>query len=87
MQSEEVSMSLKVLRTHGWSIAALAREFGLNWRTVRREVESDEPRRYGPRERPAQLTEAQLVHLERRLMVRPDIRGTDLHAELRSEYG
>lgn len=87
MQSEEVSMSLKVLRSHGWSIAALAREFGLNWRTVRREVASEEPRRYGPRERPAQLSEEQLVHVERRLTVCPGIRGTDLHAELRQGYG
>ena len=86
MQSEEMSMSLKVLRSHGWSISALAREFGLNWRTVRREVASEEPRRYGPRERPAGLSEAQLVHVERRLVVCPGIRGTDLHAELRSEY-
>ena len=87
MQSEEVSMSLKVLRSHGWSIAALAREFGLNWRTVKREVESPEPRVYGPRERPAALSEAQLVHVERRLVVCPSIRGTDLHAELRADYG
>ena len=87
MQSEEVSMSLKVLRSHGWSISALAREFGLNWRTVKREVESPLPRMYGPRVRPAALTETQLVHVERRLVVCPGIRGTDLHAELRHEYG
>ena len=36
MRSEEVSMSLTVLRSHGWSIAVLAREFGLNWRRVPR---------------------------------------------------
>ena len=87
MQSEEVSMSLRVLRSHGWSISALAREFGLNWRTVKREVESPQPRVYGPRARPAALTEAQLVHVERRLVVCPGIRGTDLHAELRADYG
>lgn len=56
MQSEEVSMSLKVLRAHGWSISAPAREFGLNWRTVKREVESPLPRVYGPRDRPAAPT-------------------------------
>jgi hypothetical protein len=28
-----------------------------------------------------------LVHIERRLTVCPGIRGTDLHAELRYEYG
>lgn len=87
MQSEEVSMSLRVLRAHGWSISALAREFGLNWRTVKREVESPLPRAYGPRARPAALTESQLVHVERRLTVCPGIRGTDLHAELRSDFG
>ena len=86
MQCEEVSMSLKVLRSHGWSITALAREFGLNWRTIKREVESEVPRRYGPRPEPAALTEAQLIHVERRLTVCPGIRGTDLHAELRAEY-
>ena len=87
MQSEEVSMSLKVLRSHGWSITALAKEFGLNWPTVKRELESEAPRRYGPRPQPAALNEAQLVHIERRLAVCPGIRGSDLHAELRYEYG
>jgi hypothetical protein len=29
-------MELHALHRHGWSIAALAREFGLNWRTARR---------------------------------------------------
>ena len=33
------------------------------------------------------LNEAQLVHIERRLSVCPGIRGTDLHGELRYEYG
>jgi transposase len=80
-------MSLKVLRCHGWSITALAKEFGLNWRTVKRELESEAPRRYGPRPQPAALNEAQLVHIERRLTMCPGIRGTDLHAELRYEYG
>ena len=36
MQSEETWMELHVLHRHGWSIAALAREFGLNWRTAKR---------------------------------------------------
>jgi lambda repressor-like predicted transcriptional regulator len=53
MQSEEVSMTLKVLRQNGWSIAAMAREFGLNWRTVKRELESEGSRTYGPRQRPS----------------------------------
>ncbi len=60
-------MSLRVLRSHGWSIAALAQEFRLNWRTVKREVEAEEPRRYPERERPTALPRAQLAHVERRL--------------------
>jgi len=46
VQGEEIEMSLRVLRSHGWSITTLAREYGLNWRTVKRAVESEEPRRY-----------------------------------------
>ena len=34
-------MELHVLHRHGWSIAALAREFGLNWRTARRYASAD----------------------------------------------
>jgi transposase len=86
MQSEEVSMTLKVLHQHGWSISAMAREFGLNWRTVKRSVEREGPLFYGPRQRLFALNEVQLVHVERRLAVCPGIRGTDLHAELRHEY-
>lgn len=87
MQSEEVWMSMKVLQQHGWSIAAMAREFGLNWRTVKRALEHQAPPTYGPRQRPFALNELQLVHVERRLGVCPSIRGTDLHAELRHDYG
>jgi transposase len=78
---------MKVLRQHGWSVSALAREFGLNWRTVKRTVEAEGPLVYGPRPRVFALNEVQLVHVERRLAVCPGIRGTDLHAELRYEYG
>lgn len=87
MQSEEVWMSMKVLQEHGWSIAAMAREFGLNWRTVKRTLELQAAPRYGPRRRLFALNEVQLVHVERRLEVCPSIRGTDLHAELRHDYG
>lgn len=80
-------MELHVLHQHGWSINALAREFGLNWRTVKREVQSPTPRRYPEREEPTALTVAQLRHVERRLAVCPGIRGTDLHAELCRDYG
>jgi transposase len=87
MQSEEVSMSLKVLRSHGWSITALAREFGINWRTVKRELESPAPRGYPERAKPTALTEVQLTHVRRRLVVCAEIRGTDLHGELCRDYG
>jgi hypothetical protein len=62
LQCEEVGMSLRVLRSHGWSLTALAQEFGMNWRTVKREVESEARRRYrgtrgsGPRSTPARMT-------------------------------
>lgn len=87
MQSGATHVELKALHRLGWSVSALAREFGLSRNTVYRELESPEPRRYGPRLRPAALTAAQLAHVERRLAVCPQIRGTDLHAELRHDYG
>jgi transposase len=80
-------VELKVLHDHGWSVSALAREFGLSRTTVYRELASRGPRRYAERERPAALNEAQHMHVERRLAVCPTIRGTDLHAELRRGYG
>jgi transposase len=80
-------MELHVLHQHGWSISALAREFGLNWRTVKREVTSHAPRHYSRRVQPTALTEPQLRHVERRLAGCPTIRGTDLHAELGRDYG
>ncbi len=80
-------MSLRVLRSHGWGLTALAREFHLNWRTVKREVISEEARRYPERVRPTALTETQLAHVERRLLVCPGIQGTVLHLELETQYG
>lgn len=80
-------MEVHVLHKHGWSISALAREFGLNWRTVKRELASPGPRGYPERPKPTALSEAQLRHVERRLLVCPSLRGTDLHAELAREYG
>ncbi len=87
MQSEETWMELHVLQRHGWSIAALAREFGLNWRTARRYATVDEAPRYRPRARPAELSAAQLAHVERRLAACPDLRATVLLRELVDEYG
>jgi transposase len=79
-------MELHVLHKHGWSISALAREFGLNWRTVKRELASAGPRRYPEREKPTALSEVQLRHVERRLAVCSSLRGTDLHGELVRDY-
>lgn len=87
MQSEETWMELHVLRRHGWSIAALAREFGLNWRTARRYATVDAAPRYPPRARPADLAAAQAAHVERRLAACPDLRATVLLRELTTEYG
>ena len=86
MKSGAIWMELHVLHKHGWTISALAREFGLNWRTVKRELESGEPRRYSERAKPTALTEAQQAHVERRLAVCPTLRGTDLHGELVRDY-
>jgi transposase len=87
MQSEETRMEIKALFRLGWRVTQIAREYNLSRTTVYKELASPVPRTYGPRPRPAALSEAQLVHVERRLTVCPGIRGTDLHAELRCEYG
>jgi transposase len=86
MQSEDTWMGLHVLHRHGWSIAALAREFGLDWRTAKRYATAPAPPRYPARARPAGLTTAQLAHVERRLTACPDLRVTVLLRELRDEY-
>ena len=80
-------MELRTLHAHGWSISRLAREYGLGRRTVKREVESPEARRYERRAKPTALTEAQAAHVERRLTACPTIRGTLLHHELQRDYG
>jgi transposase len=86
MQSEDVWMELHVLHRHGWSIAALAREFGLDWRTARRYATADVAPTYRPRARPTDLTPAQLAHVERRLAACPDLRATVLLRELREGF-
>jgi transposase len=79
-------MELQALRKHGWSIRALAREFGLSRNTVRRELRSASPRQYSRRVKPTALNAAQLAHVERRLAVCPGIRGSLLYFELRRDY-
>jgi lambda repressor-like predicted transcriptional regulator len=61
VQSEGIKMELKVLHDHGWSISRLAREYGLSWNTVKREIASPTPRRYPQRAKPTALTDAQLA--------------------------
>ena len=78
-------MELKALSRLGWSVTALAREYGLSRTTVYKELASSGPRSYS-RAKPTELNDAQSIHIERRLSVCPGIRGTDLHAELRHEY-
>lgn len=80
-------MELKVLHRHGWTVSQLAREFGISRTTVYRELASEAPRRYAERAKPTALNQAQMMHVERRLVVCPKIRGTILHDELRRDYG
>jgi hypothetical protein len=49
LQSEGIWIELKVLHQHGWSISQIAREFDLNWRTVKSEMTIDGPRHYPER--------------------------------------
>jgi len=79
-------VELKALHRLGWTVSALARHYGLSRITVRKELASPGPRGY-TRAKPTERNDAQLIHIERRLSVCPGIRGTDLHAELRYEYG
>ena len=54
IQSEKCRCRLKILLSHSSSITALTHEFGLNWRTVKCELESPDHRTYGSgRGRPA----------------------------------
>ena len=88
MQSEETWMELHALHRHGWSIADLAREFGLNWRTAKKyaTAERSRPATARGRDRPSSRA-AQLAHVERRLTACPDLRATVLLRELADEYG
>jgi len=86
LQSEETWMELHVLHRHGWSIAALAREFGLSWRTARRYSTAAAPPTYPSRAKPMELSAAQLAHVERHLAACPELRATVLLRELRDDY-
>ena len=80
-------MELHALHRHGWTVSALAREYGLSRNTVRRELASAEPRRYADRTIRTALSEAQQAHVARRIEVCPTIRGTIVYAELREQHG
>ncbi len=83
MQCEEDWLVMHALFAHhGWSISKIAREFGVDWRTARRYATAEAVPRYRSRERPAELTEAQLAYLERRLGRCRDLRATTLYREL-----
>ena len=86
MYDEEIWMVLRALYRQGWTKSALAREFGLNRRTVNRYIESDDAPTYGPRSCPRELAADQLAHVTRRLASCPSIRTTTLFREVR-EFG
>lgn len=82
MFNEEIWMDLRALHRQGWSIAALAREFNLNRRTVARYVDEAELPSYGSRPCPADLGPDQLAHVIRRLEICKTIRATTLFREV-----
>lgn len=61
MQSGVIHMEIHTLRRHGWSISAIARDFGLDRATVRKEIASPDMRRYPKRIKPTALSKAQLA--------------------------
>lgn len=83
MQCEEDWAVMHALHQgHGWSIARIAREFEVSWRTARRYATAETVPRYRPRARPAELTPAQAAHVIRRLGVHPELRATTLYREV-----
>jgi transposase len=84
MQCEEDWAVMHALyQGHGWSIARIAREFDVTWRTARRYATAETVPRYRPRARPAELTKAQAAHVTRRLGAHPELRATTLYREVR----
>jgi transposase len=67
---------------HGWSIARIAREFNISWRTARRYATAEAVPRFRPRARPAELSQAQAAHVTRRLGAHLDLRATTLYREV-----
>jgi transposase len=83
MQCEEDWAVMHALHHgHGWSIARIAREFDITWRTARRYVTAETVPRYRPRVRPAELSQVQAAHVTRRLGAHPELRATTLYREV-----
>jgi transposase len=82
MFDQEIWMDLRALHHQGWSLSALAREFDLNRRTVRRYVDASEKPAYAPRACPADLTQEQMAFVLRRLAVCSQLRATTLYREI-----
>src|SRR5215211_1900594 len=84
MQCEEDWAVMHALHQHHrWSIARIAREFDVTWRTARRYATAATVPRYRPRARPAELSQAQAAHVVRRLGAHPELRATTLYREVR----
>jgi hypothetical protein len=83
MQCEEDWAVMHALhQRHGWSIARIAREFDVSWRTARRYARAETVPRYRPRTRPAELSPTQAAHVTRRLGTHPELRATTLYREV-----
>jgi transposase len=83
MQCEEDWVVMHALHQgHGWSIARIAREFDISWRTARRYATAETVPRYRPRARPAELSPTQAAHVARRLGAHPELRATTLYREV-----
>ena len=83
MFDEETWMELRALHRQGWSISALAREFNLNRRTVRRYLDAPASPSYPQRACPADLTEEQAAYVLRRLATCNKLRATTLYREIK----
>jgi transposase len=84
---KEIWMELRALHRQGWSISELARKFNLNRRTVARYVAADDAPSYGQRHCPAELSEAQLAYVKRRLAICSTLRATTLYREVTDDLG
>ena len=87
MFDEEIWMELRALHRQGWSISELARKFNLNRRTVARYVAAEDAPTYAQRACPAELNEAQLAYVKRRLEICKTIRATTLYREITADHG